>query len=212
MKAEEIDLEEERIHLSIPSGSGKHQAIIVIGEAPTAAADLIQVADQLSSLGHVALAFPMIEIQFDGVQFRHKIAAAITFLNDRSDVRHGSVALWSFGARCGAIASTVPGLSAAVILHLDADSGPTGDWRMPAPFDPHDIQCPVLLIFATSRTDADDVIQRIRDDLESAGKEVQVQRYDAPATQTDVALQSFPARVIADRWDHVQAFLRRHPS
>jgi len=212
MKSEEVDLGGTGVHLAVPSGAGRHQAIIVIGAPPSAATQLTQVADQLSSVGHIALAFPMLEDEFDGAELRHKIAAAITLLNDRPDVRHGNIALWSFGARCGAIASTVPGVSAAIILHLDADTGPTGDWLPAAPFDPHDVQCPVLLIFATSRADADDVIQRIRNNLESAGKVVEVERYDAPASQADVSLQSFPARVVADRWDHVQAFLSRHPS
>ncbi len=208
----EVHLATPEAHLGTPSDAGKHQAVIFIGEEPTAAPELIHAADMLSSLGHVTLAFPLIEQRFDRAQLKRRIAAAITLLNDRPDVRHGNIAVWSFGADCGAIASTVPGLAAAIILHLDADRGPTDDWHTVAPFDLHDVQCPVLLIFATSRPDADDVIAGIRNDLEAAGKTVEVQRYDAPASQTSVTMESFPARVIADRWDHVQAFLRRHPS
>ena len=154
----------------------------------------------------------MLEQPFDAAQLKHRLAAAITFLNDRSDLRHGNIAVWSFGAGCGAIAATVPGIAAAIILYLDADAGPTGDWQPAAPFDPHDVQCPVLLIFATSRLDANDVMQRIHNDLQEAGKIVEMQRYDAPTSQISVTLESFPARVIADRWEHVQEFLHRHLS
>jgi hypothetical protein len=212
MNTKEVLLGDVRVHLAIPSDAEKHQAVIVIGEEPTAATELIHVADLLSGLARVTLAFPLLAQQFDGAQLKHSIAEAIIFLNDRPDVRHGSIAVWSLGAGCGAIASTVPGIAAAIILHLDAGTGPTGDWHPAAPFDPHDVQCPVLLIFATSRLDADDVIQGIRSDLEGAGKMVEIQHYDAPASQTSVTMESFPARVIADRWDHVQAFLRRHLS
>jgi dienelactone hydrolase len=212
METKEIVLGDARPHLGIPADSGKHQAVIVIGEGPTAATELIWAADLLSSQGYVTLAFPLLEQSFDAEQLKHRIAAAITFLNDRPDVCHGNIGVWSFGAACGAIASTVPGIAAAIILHLDADTGPAGDWQPAEPFDPHDVQCPVLLIFATSRPDADDVIERIRNDLEGAGKMVEIQRYNAPASQTSVTMESFPARVIADRWDHVQAFLCRHPS
>ncbi len=212
MKTKEVLLEDVRVHLGTPAGAGKHQAVIVIGQEPTAATELIQTADQLSGGGHVTLAFPLLEQQFDVAQLKHRIAAAISLLNDRTDVRHGNIAVWSFGASCGAIATTVPGIAAAIVLHLDADSGPTGDWHTVAPFDLHDVQCPVLLIFATSRLDADDVIAGIRNDLAGAGKMVEIQRYDAPASQNSVTMESFPAGVIADRWDHVQAFLRRHPS
>ncbi len=210
MKTEEVLLGDVQVHLAISSAAGKHQAVIVIGEEPTAASELTHVADLLSSLGHITLAFPLVPQQFDAANLKHSIAAAVTFLNDRPDVRHGSIAVWSLGAGCGAIASTVPGIAAAIILHLDAGTGRTGDWHPAAPFDPHDVQCPVLLIFATSRLDVDGVIQRIRDDLEKAGKTVETQRYDAPESQTNVTMESFPARVISDRWDHVQAFLRRH--
>lgn len=212
MKSEKVLLGNVRVHLAIPSNAGKHQAVIVIGQEPTAATELIQVADQLSGGEHVALAFPLLEQHFDAAQLKDRIAAAITLLNDRSDVRHGNIAVWSFGAGCGAIATTVPGIAAAIVFHLDADSGPTGDWHTVAPFNLHDVQCPVLLIFATSRLDADDVIAGIRNDLEGAGKMVEIQRYDAPASQNSVTMESFPAGVIVDRWDHVQAFLRRHPS
>ncbi len=212
MKTEEIQLEDVRLHLKLPDDSRKHQAVIVIGEYPTAAPELIHVAELLSSQEHVAVAFPLLEQRFDAAQIKRNIAAAVTLLNDRPDVQHGNIAVWSFGAGCGAIASTVPGIAAAVILHLDAGTGPTGDWHPAAPFDPHDVQCPVLLIFATSRVDADDVMQRIRNDLEDAGKIVEMQRYDAPASQASVTMESFPARVVADRWDHVRAFFHRHLS
>lgn len=212
MQSHVVSLADVDAHLAIPVGQGKHQAIIIIGESPTASTELTHTAELLSSQGHVALAFPLFDQRFDAARLKLGIATAITFLNDRTDVRHGNIAVWSFGAACGAIACTVPGIAAAIILHLDADAGSNGDWRPPAPFDPHDVQCPVLLIFATSRRDAGDAIARIRDDLEAAGKVVEVQRYDAPVSQVKVAMESFPAVVAADRWDHVQAFLRRHMS
>ncbi len=206
----EVLLGDVRVHLGIPSSAGEYQAIIAIGAAPTAATELMHAADLLPSLELVTLGFPLLEQQGDTAQLKHKIAKAITFLNDRPDVRHGNIAVWSFGASCGAIASTVSGIAAAIILHLDADTGPTGDWHQAVPFDPHDVQCPVLLIFATSRPDADDVIERVRADFEGAGKIVETQRYNAPTSQTSVTMEAFPASVISDRWDHVQAFLRRH--
>lgn len=208
MKSEEVVVGEVQARLGIPGGTGRHQAIIVIGEEPTAANELNVSGDMLSGLGHVTLAFPLLEQIFEVAQFKRTIAAAIELLNDRPDVRHGSIAVWSFGAKCGAIAATIPGIAAAVILHLDGDADPMDE----PSFDPHDVKCPVLLVFATARSDAANLIERIQKNLEGAGKVVEIQRYDAPAAQTSVTMQSFPAFVIADRWDHVQAFLRRHPS
>ena len=161
---------------------------------------------------------------------RADVAAAIDWLNEQPFVEFNHIASWGFcfGGAVAFVTATLRGLSGAISFYGGSIATPFPDGEPPALVDAADIRCPLLLVYGGK----DDHIgpgdvERTRAALTAAHKSFEVQVYPDQghaffrasgslllgvdgATSSGVPETHGTARAVADAWDRVKAFLRKH--
>jgi carboxymethylenebutenolidase len=136
---------------------------------------------------------------------RTDVRAAVDWLNTRPAVRFGHVATWGFGATLGIVAATIPGVDAAIVFEEGSTVFDDDCFA-----DIERIRAPLLLIFTAEDGETKPTcVSHLENALQAANKSILLQRYPPAEKTRGFGVSAFPAAIIADAWDLVQAFLQR---
>ncbi len=222
-------------YLALPDTVEPRPAVIVLQEIFGVNAEMRRITELLASAGYVALAInyyhrsdPDLDVPYDeaGMQrgfaaakqtsratYREDLGAAITWLNQRSDVASGRIATWGFcmGGSVAFYSATLPGVKAAVSFYGGSIASPFGSGEPAALTDSAAVQAPLLLAFGgRDHYISAAQIEQIESTLQQAGKVFELVVY--PEQDHGFFRQSskaFGTPDVADAWQRVQGFLER---
>ena len=217
------------------TGSGPHPAVIVLQEIFGVNTEVRRIADLVASAGYVALApnyyhrtHPNLDEPYTPEGFergfkvaaqvsrdslRKDVAASIAWLNQQDFVKPGKVATWGFcyGGTAAFVTATLPGLCGAVCFYGSSIVSPLANGESEGLSDAKDVEIPLLLAFGGQDESIPlDKINRIRETLDAAGRDFQIQIYPSVGhaffrgSSTDMH-----SEVVADAWSLVQAFFKK---
>lgn len=225
-------------------GSGPHPAVIVLQEVFGFTPETKRVTELLASIGYAGLAINYYHRQDpqmmhpyteEGVKRAFETASSVTARNLGNDVRaavgwlntqpfikHGKIATWGFGFGATAAFATADQreLSGAILFYPTYLATPMPGGGEPPLDHASEVNIPLLLIFGeqdyyVSRYD----MERIRQTLKSASKDVRMQiypdvghsffRHGRPQAIEELKRYSDEAvaQAVADSWDLVKSFL-----
>jgi carboxymethylenebutenolidase len=199
--------------------TGVHPAVIVLEGVYGFDDEMRRMTDLVASGGFVGVAIdylrgnPVAEA-FSAEAVARDVAATRDWLNDQPYVARGKVALWGFGigGSVAFMAASLPGLSSSIAFYGQsiAKSLPDGS---DAPIrTAEEIRTPLLLVFGgRDEQITEDDIERIRQRLQAAGKQAEIQIYaNVGHSFFRESSDTIASREIADAWDRVQSFLRKY--
>ena len=144
------------------------------------------------------------------------VAAARDWLNGQKYVQHGKIATWGFGygGTASFLASTLPGLAASIVFYGQSIARAVPGAGKPVLDEIDEVRTPLLLVFGGHDEQiGPDEIARIRERLSAKGAEFEIQEYpEVGHSFFREDLGTIATRQIADAWDRVRSFLRRHLS
>ena len=180
--------------------------------------ELRRITDLVGSAGYVGCAIDYLRGAgvaegFHTATMADDVAMTRDWLNERSYVARGKIALWGFGVG-GAVAfigATLPGITAAIAFYGQSITKGLPDGGDAPIKDADTIRAPLLLVYGGADTQiTNNEIDRIRTRLNAAGKSADVQIYPTVGHSFfRQDLGSIATREIADAWGRVTAFLRR---
>jgi len=184
-------------------------------------AELRRITDLVGSAGYVGCAIDYLRGNdvaggFHADSLSGDIAAARDWLDTRPYVAHGKIALWGFGVGGAAafVGAMLPGIAAAIAFYGQSITKGLPDGSDAPIKDAEHVRAPLLLVYGGADTQIEQAeIDRIRTRLNAAGKTADVQIYPTVGHSFfRQDLGTIATREIADAWDRVRAFLRRHLS
>jgi carboxymethylenebutenolidase len=181
--------------------------------------EIKRITDQVASSGYVGLAIDYLrggdaKTVFNTKNVGEDVAAARDWLNAQPFVRHGKIATWGFGfgGTAAFLASTLPGLAAAIAFYGQSIARPIpGTDGKPALDEIDDVRVPLLLVFGGHDEQIGPTeIATIRERLTAKHVHFEIEVYpEVGHSFFREDLGTIATRQIADAWDRVQAFLRR---
>lgn len=215
--------------------SGPHPAVIVLQEIFGVNKEVRRIADLVASAGYVAFApnyyhrtHPNLDEPYTPEGFERgfkvaaqvsrdslgkDVAASIAWLNQQDFVKPGKVATWGFcfGGSTAFLTATLPGLEGAVCFYGSSIAGPFANGEPEGLTVAKDIKIPLLLAFGGQDDSIPlDKINRIRETLDAAGADFQIQIYPNVGHAFFRGSSSdMHSEVVADAWNLVQAFFKK---
>ena len=216
-------------------GSGPHPAVIVLQEIFGVNKEVKRIADLVASAGYVALApnyyhrtHPELNEPYtaEGLErgfsaaaqlsrdsLRKDVTASIDWLNKQDFVKRGKVATWGFcvGGTVAFVTATLPGLCGAVCFYGGQIAAPMPSGEPEGLTDAKNIKIPLLLAFGgKDEWITIEHINRIRETLDTAGADFQIQVYPTVGHAFFRGSSSdMHSEVVADAWNLVQAFFKK---
>jgi len=194
-------------------------AVIVLEGIYGFDAELRRITDLVGSAGYVGCAIDYLRggdvaNGFHAGSLEDDLAATRDWLNERSYVAHGKIATWGFGVG-GAVAfvgAMLPGIEASIAFYAQSITKGLPDGGDAPIKDADRIRAPLLLVYGGADTQIEqNEIERIRTRMNAAGKSADVQIYPTVGHSFfRQDLGTIATREIADAWDRVRAFLRKH--
>ncbi len=199
--------------------SGPRPAVIVLEGVYGFDNEMRRMTDLVAGAGFVGCAIDYLRGQpvsdgFKTPDVTRDIAATRDWLNDQPYVARGKVALWGFGIGGSAafVAASLPGLSSAIAFYGQSIAKGLPDGGDAPIRMAEQIRTPLLLVFGGRDeliTEAD--IERIRQRLEAAGKQAEIQIYaNVGHSFFRESSDTIATREIADAWDRVQSYLQKN--
>lgn len=180
--------------------------------------EIKRITDQTASQGFVGMAIDYLRGEHPVTIFSTKdvcddVAATRDWLNGQPYVHHGKIATWGFGygGTAAFLASSLPGLDAAIAFYGQSIARPIPGADKPALDEVSEIRTPLLLVFGGHDEQiGPNEIATIRDRLTKLHAPFEIQVYpEVGHSFFREDLGTIATREIADAWDRVQAFLRR---
>lgn len=194
-------------------------AVIVLEGIYGFDSELKRITDLVGNAGYVGCAIDYLRGAgiaggFHTGTMAEDVALTRDWLNERSYVAHGKIALWGFGVG-GAVAfigATLPGITAAIAFYGQSISKGLPDGGDAPIKDADKIRAPLLLVYGGADTQIEQAeIDRIRTRLNAAGKTADVQIYPTVGHSFfRQDLGTIATREIADAWDRTVSFLKRN--
>jgi carboxymethylenebutenolidase len=199
--------------------AGEHPAVIVLEGVYGFDAEMRRMTDLVASAGFVGCAIDYLRglpasEGFSAPGVARDISATRDWLNDQPFVARGKVALWGFGIGGSAafMAASLPGLAAAIAFYGQSIAKGLPDGSDAPIRTAEEIRTPLLLVFGgRDEQITEDDIGRIRQRLQAAGKVAEIQIYaNVGHSFFRESSDTIATREIADAWDRVQSFLKKH--
>jgi carboxymethylenebutenolidase len=181
--------------------------------------EIKRITDQVASSGYVGLAIDYLrggdaKTVFNTTNVCEDVAAARDWLNAQPFVQHGKIATWGFGfgGTAAFLASTLPGLGAAIAFYGQSIARPIpGTDGKPALDEIDDVRAPLLLVFGGHDEQIGPTeIATIRERLTAKHVHFEIEVYpEVGHSFFREDLGTIATRQIADAWGRVQSFLRR---
>ena len=218
-------------HVTIDARKGPMQAYITrLDDKPRPAVIVLEgiygfdeeikrITEQVGSAGYVGIAIDYLrggnaaEV-FNTTDVCADVAATRDWLNHQPYVQHGKIAAWGFGfgGTAAFLASSLPGLSAAIAFYGQSIARPVpGTAGKPALDEIEEVRMPLLLVFGGhDELIGPTEIATIRERLSALHVPFEIEVYDEVGHSFfREDLGTIATRQIADAWGRVQAFLRR---
>jgi carboxymethylenebutenolidase len=218
-------------HVTIDAPKGPMQAYVArLDDTPRAAVIVLEgvfgfdeeikrITEQVGSAGYAGIAIDYLRggqaaTVFNTTDVCADVAATRDWLNRRPYVHHGKVAAWGFGfgGTAAFLASSLPGLSAAIAFYGQSIARPIpGTDGKPALDEIAEVRMPLLLVFGGhDELIGPTEIATIRERLTALHVPFEIEVYDEVGHSFfREDLGTIATRQIADAWGRVQAFLRR---
>jgi carboxymethylenebutenolidase len=218
-------------HVTIDAHKGPMQAYVTrLDDKPRPAVIVLEgvfgfdeeikrITEQVGSAGYVGVAIDYLRggpaaAVFNAKDVCDDVAATRDWLNHQPYVQHGKIAVWGFGfgGTAAFLASSLPGLSAAIAFYGQSIARPIpGTDGKPALDEIEDVRMPLLLVFGGhDELIGPTEIATIRDRLGAMHVPFEIEVYDEVGHSFfREDLGTIATRQIADAWGRVQAFLRR---
>jgi carboxymethylenebutenolidase len=218
-------------HVTIDARKGPMQAYIArLDDKPRPAVIVLEgvfgfdeeikrITEQVGSAGYVGIAIDYLRggqaaTVFNTTDVCADVAATRDWLNHQPYVQHGKIAAWGFGfgGTAAFLASSLPGLSAAIAFYGQSIARPIpGTDGKPALDEIEEVRMPLLLVFGGhDELIGPTEIATIRERLSALHVPFEIEVYDEVGHSFfREDLGTIATRQIADAWGRVQAFLRR---
>ena len=218
-------------HVTIDAPEGPMQAYIArLDDKPRPAVIVLEgvfgfdeeikrITEQVGSGGYVGIAIDYLRggqaaTVFNTTDVCADVAATRDWLNHQPYVQHGKIAAWGFGfgGTAAFLASSLPGLSAAIAFYGQSIARPIpGTDGKPALDEIEEVRMPLLLVFGGhDELIGPTEIATIRERLSALHVPFEIEVYDEVGHSFfREDLGTIATRQIADAWGRVQAFLRR---
>jgi carboxymethylenebutenolidase len=181
--------------------------------------EIKRITEQVGSAGYVGIAIDYLRggqaaTVFNTTDVCADVAATRDWLNHQPYVQHGKIAAWGFGfgGTAAFLASSLPGLSAAIAFYGQSIARPIpGTAGKPALDEIEEVRMPLLLVFGGhDELIGPTEIATIRERLSALHVPFEIEVYDEVGHSFfREDLGTIATRQIADAWGRVQAFLRR---
>ena len=218
-------------HVTIDAPKGPMQAYVArLDDTPRPAVIVLEgvfgfdeeikrITEQVGSAGYVGIAIDYLRggqaaAVFNTTDVCADVAATRDWLNHQPYVQHGKIAAWGFGfgGTAAFLASSLPGLSAAIAFYGQSIARPIpGTDGKPALDEIEEVRMPLLLVFGGhDELIGPTEIATIRERLSALHVPFEIEVYDEVGHSFfREDLGTIATRQIADAWGRVQAFLRR---
>jgi carboxymethylenebutenolidase len=218
-------------HVTIDAPKGPMQAYVTrLDDKPRPAVIVLEgvfgfdeeikrITEQVGSAGYAGIAIDYLRggqaaTVFNTTDVCADVAATRDWLNHQPYVHHGKIAAWGFGfgGTAAFLASSLPGLSAAIAFYGQSIARPIpGTDGKPALDEIEEVRMPLLLVFGGhDELIGPTEIATIRERLTAMHIPFEIEVYDEVGHSFfREDLGTIATRQIADAWGRVQAFLRR---
>jgi carboxymethylenebutenolidase len=194
-------------------------AVIVLEGVYGFDAEIRRITSQVAAAGYVGLAIDYlrgrpVEEVFDVGAVGTDVGTARDWLNEQPFVQRGHIATWGFGwgGTAAFIASSQPGISAAIAFYGQSIARPRGKLSR-APLDEvENVRAPLLLVFGGhDELIGEGEVALIRDRLTAQHKTFELETYpDVGHSFFREDLGTLATRQISDAWGRTQSFLQRY--